>query len=64
LHLLVADLADPVAEEGVLFREVDNHGRQISGKPTPKILNCGPLKIGRGGLNCMAGFVGRRYIGG
>jgi hypothetical protein len=25
LDLLVADLADPVAEEGILFREVDNH---------------------------------------
>ena len=25
LDLLIADLADPVTEEGVLFREVDNH---------------------------------------
>jgi len=25
LDVLIADLADPVAEEGILFREVDNH---------------------------------------
>ena len=39
LDLLIADLADPVAEEGILFREVDNHRRLISGKPTLKNLN-------------------------
>jgi hypothetical protein len=30
LDLLIADLADPVTEEGVLFREVDNHEGLIS----------------------------------
>jgi hypothetical protein len=44
LHLMVADLADPVAEEGILFGKVDNHGRLISGKPTLKISNCRPLE--------------------